>query len=251
MNREEYAVDLLQVREIVRYESRDPRTPRPRLRAGGRQPARQRRPRDRPGASGSACPKRRSRRETCLVIVEVMVGGDDVGTGPDRRRREPGARLPAAGRRAAALLRHAVPAAFLLGTARCGGPARLSCSDLDRLLAEGALLHGRQTSRAARCRRAAEHGVRASDAASHAAGLRQAGRAAPAPGLRRGRRGVRAAPLRACRRSSAWAHVAAVPEGAPGAAWRHEPPRRAGRRRGPGGRRSARGRPRTRRRAAR
>jgi purine-binding chemotaxis protein CheW len=140
IGREECAVDLLQVREIVRYVSA---TRVPRVAACVRGVVNLR------GdvvpvidvAVGLGMPAAPVTVQTCLAVVEVMVGGEKTVVGlitdaviqlfdlrPDDI--EP---APSFGTQ--------VPAAFLLGAAREDGRLVLLLN-LDRLLGEGGFLHG-------------------------------------------------------------------------------------------------------------
>jgi len=140
MGREEYAVDLLRVREIIRYEAvtRVPRVPAcvrgvVNLR-GSVIPVIDL-------AVGIGMPAAAVTPQTCLVIVEMAVGGegsvlallaDAVSQVVDFGAEDIDPPPPFGTR---------VPAAYLLGMARSDGRF-VHLLDLDRLLGEGALLRG-------------------------------------------------------------------------------------------------------------
>jgi len=140
MGREEYAVDLTRVREIIRYESatRVPRVPAcvrgvVNLRGSvvpvidlaiGL------------GMAGAAVTP-----QTCLVIVEVAVGGETSVLGLLADAVDQVLDLGAEDIEPPPSFGTRVPAAYLLGMARSDGRFVLLL-DLDRLFGEGALLRG-------------------------------------------------------------------------------------------------------------
>lgn len=145
MNRDEYAVDLLRVKEILRYEgaTRVPRVPScvrgvVNLR-GSVVPVIDL-------AAWFGMPEAATTPLTCLLLVEMAVGAETSVLGLVVDAVDQVLEVEAADVEPPPSFGTAVPPEYLLGMAP-SGEAFAFLLDLDRVLAEGALLHGMKAGR--------------------------------------------------------------------------------------------------------